>query len=400
MSCQPIASGGQFLGSSLTWLDCAGRQLGAGGYQTLAAPGSPIFHVLLALLTLFIALIGLRLMFGRPFDIGDATLAAAKVGIVLMLATSWPAVRTLVYDTTVRGPGELILQLSGAPLPLAERLQRVDSGIVALTSWGTGKLDIRAGRTADGQPAASAFTGMALSDNLALGGGRLLFLVGVLGSLGLVALAGGALIALLPLFAGFLLFDRTRGIFWGWARATFLIFVAGAVVPVILVIETAMLEPWLARVISERSAMLATPSAPIELLALSLTFFLIVGGSIFLISKACFSFDPVIIARHIGAQMTGVQSVDVQTRQASVPDRVAEMAEPSRAARLGSTLEVITGRATALAAAGLSGSSGTTGGRSASSSVMESGVPQGRRPAGSRRTLRRVARSSSRRDQQ
>jgi type IV secretion system protein VirB6 len=291
-ACAPVSSGFGFLKSSLAYLDCAGRTIGSSGYNALVHPGSVIAQLILTAVTLFIAWHGIRMMFGRMPDMGDAVLAVAKIGLALMLVTSWPAVRTLIADPSLAGPAELVAQTNIAgPLALEDRLQRVDDGIVALTSWGTGKLDIRAGRTADGQPAASAFTGIALADNLAFGIGRLCFLIGSLMSFGLLRLLVGVMISALPIFAGLLLFDSSRGLFLGWLRMMFALFVASFTIPLILTVELSLLEPWLARAIEQRSAFYATPSAPTELWAISGSFLLILIGSTALVVKMCFSVD-------------------------------------------------------------------------------------------------------------
>jgi type IV secretion system protein VirB6 len=305
-ACTPVTTGGGFLKGSLAYLDCAGRTIGSVGYFGLTQPGSVIFQLILTAVTLFIAWQGIRMMFGRTPDIGDAVLSVAKIGLVLMLVTSWPAVRTLVAEPAFAGPVELAAQTRiQGPLGLEDRLQRADDGIVALTKWGTGKLDIRAGRTANGQPAASEFAGVALTDDLALGLGRLSFLVGSLMSLGLMKLLVGVTISALPIFAGLLLFDTTRGLFLGWLRLVFALVVASFAIPLILTVELSLLEPWLARAIEQRASFYATPSAPTELLAVSGSFLLILIGAMALIARACFGVDPAAVARGIGHQAEG-----------------------------------------------------------------------------------------------
>lgn len=293
MTCSAIASGGQFLGSTLRSLECAGQSLGEAGYQALAAPGSLVGNVLLAMLTLFIALQGARLMFGRSINMGEASLAAVKIGLVLMLATSWPAVRTVFYDTAIKGPAELLGQMGGDRASLDARLERIDSGMVRLTQWGTGKLDLQAGRTADGSPAATAFNGQALNDGFGLAGGRLFFLIGVIGGLGATWLLSGLLVSLLPLFAGFLLFDHSRGLALGWLRGWFFLFITSLTFTLLLAVEATLLEPWLVRVIAERSADFATPSAPIELMAMTGAFGLIMVVAMLVIGRMCFFSDIV-----------------------------------------------------------------------------------------------------------
>jgi type IV secretion system protein VirB6 len=340
-ACAPATTGGGFLKSTLVYLDCAGKAVGSAGYVAFSQPGSIVVQLILTAITLFIAWHGLRMMFGRVLDMGDAVLAVAKIGIVLMLVTSWPAVRTLFAEPTFSGPAELaaLTRLEG-PVPLEDRLQRADDGIVALTKWGTGKLDIRAGRTADGQPAASEFAGVALTDGLALGLGRLSFLVGSLMSLGLLRLLSGVMISALPIFAGLLLFDATRGLFLGWLRLIFALFVASLAIPLILTVELSLLEPWLARAIEQRGAFYATPSTPTELLAISASFLLILIGSMALLVRSCFAVDVVGFATRVG-RWRQKEPVMAELRYHAPESFVGAglSGAPSRAAQLASKLD-------------------------------------------------------------
>src|SRR5687767_5935772 len=101
MSCPAVLTGGEFLVQALAHLDCQAQTLGSFGFQSLAQVGSPAGLVLTALLTLFVAIYGIRLLFG-PGNGGsdearDLVNAVLKIGIVLTLAVSWPAWRTLAY---------------------------------------------------------------------------------------------------------------------------------------------------------------------------------------------------------------------------------------------------------------------------------------------------------------
>ena len=340
-ACPPVSTGGGFLQGSLAYFDCAGRTIGSAGFQGLAQPGSAITQLILTAITLFIAWQGLRMMFGRTSDMGDAVLAVAKIGLVVMLATSWPAVRTLFAEPVLAGPAELTDRTGvEGSMPLEDRLQHADDGMVALTKWGTGKLDIRVGSTADGKPAASEFAGIALTDSLALGFGRLAFLVGTLLSLGLLKLLAGVMISALPIFAGLLLFETARGLFWGWLRLLFALFVASFAVPLILAVELSLLEPWLATVIGQRAAFYATPSAPTEMLAITVSFLLILMGSIALLVRSCFAVDvPAIAARVIGRRDVGTTTGEVHQGPALLLSRVDRAAAPSRADQLALTLD-------------------------------------------------------------
>lgn len=339
--CIPVSSGSGFLKGTLAYLDCAGRQIGSSGYQALAAPGSAVQTIVLVLLTVFVAWQGLRLMFGRSLAMSDAVVAVAKIGIVLMLTASWPAVRTLIYDTSFAGPVELV-QTAGGPASaqLDERLQRIDNGIVALTSWGTGRLDIRVGQTAEGQPAASAFGGIAVADAIALGAARIAFLFGALATFGLLRLSVGVLIALLPIVAGFLLFDRARGLFIGWLKTLFALFAAGFAVPIVLLAEISILEPWLAQVIAQRAAFLATPSAPTELLALTLSFSVILLTVVTLIVRACLSLDLAAAVERVSQWRQPAPQRDAGLAPLNQFNRPELAAGPTRAQNLANILEV------------------------------------------------------------
>jgi type IV secretion system protein VirB6 len=107
MSCGAIQTGNHFLGAVLSHVDCQAQAIGAYGYGALADPGSPIAVLLLAALTLFIALFGFRLMFGEAPAGRDLVGDVIKVGIVLTLATSWPAWRAVAYDTVLSAPTQL-----------------------------------------------------------------------------------------------------------------------------------------------------------------------------------------------------------------------------------------------------------------------------------------------------
>lgn len=392
MSCGAIASGDQFVSSTLKSLECSGKQLGEIGYQALAAPGSIVGSILLALLTLFIALQGARLMFAHRLDLGDASMAAIKIGLVLMLATSWPAVKTLFYDTAIKGPSEVVGQIGGSPANLVAQLQRIDAGMVRLTQWGTGKLDLQAGRTADGAPAAYAFSGEAMNESLGLSGGRLIFLVSVIGGLGAAWLGGGLLISLLPLFAGFLLFGTTRGLAMGWLRGWLFLFMASLSLTLILAIEASVIEPWLVRVLAERAADFATPSAPIELMAMTGAFGLIMMISLTLLGRLCFFADLSALAAR-WAQTPALRREQTQPRASDVHlDQAQSLDSPSRAYRLSQHLAQMD--SPALAGPAIF----TPGWQPSRSSVSE--TPAQRSPNHRRRTSQRATISSRKRDRQ
>jgi type IV secretion system protein VirB6 len=292
--CPVIATGPGFLTSVLTHVDCQAQTIGASGYQALGMAGSSVSLALTGLLTVFIAIWGIRLLMGQIPDGGELIAIALKVGIVLMLASSWAAYRVIAYDLVLHAPAEVASSLgSSADLPasgggLVARLQGIDDGMLAFTALGTGRFDLSTNPV-------NTSTGMlplgrtVVSDDLAFGMGRLSFLVSTIGILSLLWLTAGLLLALAPLFAGLLLFEGTRGFFFGWVRALAATALGTLSVYVLLAIEIGMLEPWLANILNLRQAKIATPAAPVELLVMTLAFAFLIAGSAALCVKIAFT---------------------------------------------------------------------------------------------------------------
>jgi type IV secretion system protein VirB6 len=274
MACPAVTTGQGFLLQTLSHLDCQAQVIGGYGFQSLASPGSSASLVLTALLTLFIALFGLRLLFGGHVGMHDAIGAVLKVGIVLTLAVSWPAYRTMAYDTVLHGPAEFAVAINGsrelAPgAGLAERLQRVDDGIVSLTTVGTGR---QTGQLEVPGEARGSFQGIALQDESGFGWGRTIYLAATIGALAALRIAAALLLAIAPLVAALLLFDLTRGVFAGWLRGLALTALGSLGISLLFTVQLAVMEPWLADILYRRTQGYATPSAPTELLALALGF--------------------------------------------------------------------------------------------------------------------------------
>jgi len=292
--CQAPPNGAGFLSGALNFIDCQAQTIGEAGYQAFAEPGSAVSLALTALLTIFVALFGLRLLFGRTPDFGETMIAAIKVGIVLMLATSWAAYRVTIYDVVLKGPAELAATVGGSSnLPgsdggLTQRLQGVDDAVLLLIDSGTGRADPASTRQAE-DPTAPPLTRAPIADDLAFGLGRVLYLSTAIGALGLVRLAAGLLLALAPVFAGFLLFEATRSLFAGWVRMLAALLLAAFGVSMILAVALAALEPWLAQVLALRTARLITPAAPIELLVIALAFAVIAFGVIAVAFRLAFA---------------------------------------------------------------------------------------------------------------
>ena len=292
MSCPAFTTGQGFLSGVLTNIDCQAATLGTSGFAALSDPSSGVIAALTALLTLFIALFGIRMMLGRDMEPGDLVGDVVRIGIVLTLATSWPAWRIVGYDVVMRGPQELggsIARTSGLPgagSTFVARLQNADDGMVAITMAGSGRLT---GGVAAGTDLGDSPRGVALADQTGLGFGRVAYLIGTIAPLGLVRLAGGILIAIAPLMAGLLLFAGTSGVFFGWLRALGAVALGNLALILVYGVELAAIEPWMRDVLVQRASNVLTPSAPGELLVIALAFALIAFGVLAITSRIAFA---------------------------------------------------------------------------------------------------------------
>lgn len=389
MSCTAPPTGSGFLSATLNNLDCQAQTIGGAGYQALAAPGSPLSLALTALLAIFVAVIGVRFLTGRPLGIDEWLASALKLGFVLALTASWPAYRTVVYDVVLKGPAEISASIGQASaLPgsdggLAARLQGVDNGIMALVVAGSGRLDV-ASRVPQGAVAPP------LADDTALGWGKTLFVASILGSFGLLRLAGGLFLALAPLFAGFMLFDTTRFLFFGWLRSLIAVAIWSVGLAIVLGVQLAIIEPWLSQVLVYRAARVATLSAPFELLALTLAFSLIMLGMFALVLRIAFASAVVTkLQAVIERAAQGFQSEAAIGRPTS-PAANDNLSERTRAQEVAQVMKQTLDR-DAMGASGVSGASGSPNRASQSVSAQRgtetnTQVPLGRSyPAPSRR---------------
>lgn len=290
MSCPQIITGDQFLTRTLAHIDCQAELLGSYGYAALGQPGSVAASMVTGLLTLFIAMFGIRMLFGPPPGARDVVYDVLKIGIVLTLAFSWPAFRTVIYDVTLKGPAEIasVIQSSsqsGASGDLVERLQSADNRIVRLIETGTGR---QTGRFINPNEPSNTFAGTALQDDNAFGTARLLFLSSIIGTLALLRIGAGLLIALAPIVAGLYFFKQSRGIFAGWLKGLVLTIAGSIGATIVLSVQLAIIEPWLADALRVRAFGYAAPSTPIELFAIMLAFAAVHFAMIWFLAKVVF----------------------------------------------------------------------------------------------------------------
>jgi type IV secretion system protein VirB6 len=346
-ACPPVAPDSGFARSMLGFIDCQAQSIGAGGYQALAAPGSTLSLVLTGFLTLFIATFGYRLLFGHSPDVRSGVLGLAKIGFVLALATSWPAYRTLAYDVFTSGPSQMSGEI-GAPagLPgadggLVDRLDLVDQGLATLAVLGAGEPPVlpypnpslqiapEVARTPQPFPGFNTF---------AIGGARMIFLIGAIGALAAVRIIVGLMLAIGPFFIAFLLFENTRSLFEGWLRVIAGTALAALATMIALGVELALLEPWLADILARRTADEALPAVPTELLVVTCIFTLVLLAMFVAAARVAFAFRLAPMLRAVPPLIDRIRSgrerevltregasapYEVRSRAAAVVDAVA-----------------------------------------------------------------------------
>lgn len=205
------------------YLDCQARALGENGFQAIA--GGPLATGLLSgVVTIFIALIGYKLILGHVPSLRDGVGWAVRLGIVLTLTTSWPAFQTLLYRVAVDSPGELaaiLLPASGLPSnDLDTRVQGVYDTMRLGSTPETGASQVE---QAGAQGQAPAVNPPTVSGASTLGQPPLpqtasLLVISTEGVMGGLRIAIGFLLAIGPLLSLALLFDGTLGLFSGWLR--------------------------------------------------------------------------------------------------------------------------------------------------------------------------------------
>ena len=227
------------------------------------------------------------MLLGEAPSLREGVLGFVKIGIVLSLATTWPAYQILVYDVVLRSPADLAATigvpagLPGAGGGLAARLDGVDQAFRTLAIYGVGIPPFQ--QVVANPPA--LFIGF---DTFALGAARVIFLGSALGGFALLRLAAGLLLALGPLFAGFLLFDATRGLFEGWMRALIGIVLGSVATAILLGVELALFEPWLADLVARRVGNQPLIGVPAPLLATSVIFAVVLAALLFLMGRVAF----------------------------------------------------------------------------------------------------------------
>lgn len=269
-ACAAMVEGGVIRGVLAT-VECQTRVYAESGYQALTT-GSPVFQgILTAVLTIYVALIGYRMLFAQgSARISDTPGIALKIGLILALVTSWSAFQTLVFDVADRAPEEIAAIVS-APITDAggSLASRPVDGLQAAydefsnTGAAYGKL---AGPDAKGYSSPQAAAAEATA-----GASGLLFLSSA-GVISAATLAIGVLTAIGPVFIVLALIPATRGLFVGWLRAMAAAALTPLVAWLLIVLMLSVIEPWVDTLTAQRLSQRLDPQTAMSAAALVFVF--------------------------------------------------------------------------------------------------------------------------------
>jgi type IV secretion system protein VirB6 len=242
--CAP-SSATRFAERLLADTDCQAFGLVERGYAALSQPGGTMSTALTGMLVIAVAFFGYRLLLGRGLALSDTVALAVKIGVVLLIATSWSAWQAFAYEGLARAPTQVASEMLtgiGAPPPLESLQKALDD----LAAAGVGYRS-RAGIASPwvGGPAAAA---------MVLNVSSVLLTLATVGILVAARVVLAILLAIAPAMAGFLLFDTTRGMTQGWIGAMAAAAIAPLFVLLVAAVEFAILSPMIARLLAEQAA--------------------------------------------------------------------------------------------------------------------------------------------------
>ena len=252
-SCPAFDPAGPYVGTMLGFVDCRITGMAEDGWRVLSSQNG-FGAGLTGLLTIFVALIGYRLILGERLVLREGAGLALRLGLVLALCTQWASWNALAYRVGIEGPQSLanaVLSSGGLGgedrYGLAARLDRIEDAFDAMA-----KVDAEALRQQEAQqpqaqptpaPLPQPVTTLSAEQRKDLASTGTLLMGGALAGLIAVRAVLGLLLALGPLFAASLLFETTRALFAGWVRAMVGAMLAAVAVPMVLALELAVVEP-------------------------------------------------------------------------------------------------------------------------------------------------------------
>ncbi len=350
----------RFASRLLADTDCQAMGMVERGYAALAQSGGTVSTALTGLMIIAVAFFGYRLLLGRGVSLSDAVGLTVKLGIVLMLATSWASWQALAYDGVARAPTEVasaIIVGIGSPPPIESLENTLDN----LTSAAVGYRS-RAG-------IASPLVGGPAAAGAVLNISAILVTLSTVGILIATRVVLAILLAIAPAMAGFILFDGTRGLALGWLGAIAAVAIAPAFALLVAAIEFAILTPLIARLLSEQAAGTFETASVMPIGLVTVVF---VIALIFALRSASQIARGLLHPRRAEARAAG--SSTVTERSLSERSALAPAPFASPAPRVARALETISRRDSAPQTA--------TGSRATVSLRASSAARDGSRPAG------------------
>lgn len=341
--CPAFQATGPYVTGLTSFIDCRVEALGREGYLALAAGGSPVALALGGLLTIFIALLGYRLLLGEPLEIRDGMLAAVRIGIVLALATQWPAYQALVYNVVVNGPGELASLVTGSSGLVADNVPaRIEASYGALEALAHPRVQNITPAAAGTAPAMPLLRGGLSATELGrLSTSSVVLLLSSLAGLLTVRIVAGLMLALGPLFVACLLFDGMRGLFEGWVRVLIGVALGSIAAMVALSLELAILEPQLTALIAAVEAGEIPATAVVEIFVTTLLFAVIVIAAIVMVARAATGFRMPDASRVLRSFSKSPSLPAHQTQQRAQPLVVTRDDPRSRATQIADSIRML-----------------------------------------------------------
>jgi type IV secretion system protein VirB6 len=234
----------------LSTVDCHVQVYSAAGYLALTGPRSPLPAAMTALLTIYVALLGYRLLTGAGGTrLSQTPLIAVKIGVVLAVTLNWSVFQTLVFNLAADAPmqiGRVIARpMAGGGGDLAADPVRglqtaydeltADAQDLAKTA-GQGAVVAPASPQTNASAPGGAQTNEEATAN-ALRRAAAALLASTAGVLASAFIVVGVLTAVGPVFIALFLFEATRGFFVGWVRAL----VGAMLVPMVCWFTTSLL---------------------------------------------------------------------------------------------------------------------------------------------------------------
>ena len=242
--CAPAVSD-KFAERLLADTDCQAFGMVERGYAALSQPGGTISTGLTGLMVIAVAFFGYRLLLGRGIALRDALDLTVKLGVVLVVATSWEAWQAIAYQGIAQVPTQVATEMLsgiGSRPPLESLQQTLDALANASVGYRT-----RAGIASPlvGGPAAAAAV---------LNLSALVLTLSTVGLLVAARVVQAILLAIAPAMAGMLLFDAPRGMAQGWIGAIIGAALAPLFVLLVAAVEFAILTPMIQRLLAEQAA--------------------------------------------------------------------------------------------------------------------------------------------------